>query len=353
MNNSQKQSFRRFAKKTLKEIGKSQRALADALSVSPAYVSQILSGKKKPPDLGREGNAQVLKIWADFLKVDGRRLAELVRHDLHMAPLPPNPRYPAFRNLAISKLASQRGRLLDEIRAMTLHPAEHKLINMLTQILLMDQNGVYGYESNNLREFAELAARCSSRRDFIEIDLCEHFEKLPFKWSWDENKAQLNLKATSDEMNRALDRINRLVLDDPSGKQLQAIPVVGRVSATKGFKFSKMLAPVEAPKDRTSVPAGIDVDTASLLYCVKVQGDSLREYFGDGASIFIKANSWQDIVDGDLVIYRDKKVDEAFVMKLDICDEILVLKPLNSSFKNVVLDRSKLNLLERVVSVVF
>ena len=71
-------TFGEYAKERIKSLGKSQKDLADKLGVSPAYISQISTGKKKPPDLGRPRNRPQLKIWTEFLAASEEDILSLI-----------------------------------------------------------------------------------------------------------------------------------------------------------------------------------------------------------------------------------------------------------------------------------
>ena len=86
---------------------------------------------------------------------------------------------------------------------------------------------------------------------------------------------------------------------------------------------------------------------------MRVRGDSLRELFGDGALLFIKPESWEEIKDGDLVIFKHRNDSKAFVKKVEFAGENLILKSKNPLYKDIVLHKNDLMLLERVMSVVF
>lgn len=346
-------TFRHVSKQRLRALGKSQRSLAKALNVSPAYISQIFSGKKSPPDLNREKNYDLLRIWCDCLEIDENELIDLVRHELHRTPLPPLPRYPRFRSFAFSKLDTGNEALINEIRALSAHPAEQNLISLLLQIYFL---GDSGSSENNALVFADLMESVSKFDhdiDFIESELCDRFTDLDFTWTWDEASGLALVYTESRQLNYALDLLRKYHVGDSSFKYASTVPIVGYVTASEGFDYDEGDFLGRLYPEDVVLPVGIDPGLYTSMYSVRVRGDSLRQFFGDGTILFIKSGSWQEVLDGDFVIYRDKKMKKAFVKKIEFCDDSLLLKPLNSECKDMVLNRSELTHFERVIAVVF
>jgi SOS-response transcriptional repressor LexA len=69
--------------------------------------------------------------------------------------------------------------------------------------------------------------------------------------------------------------------------------------------------------------------------------------------LFIKPESWEEIKDGDLVIFKDRDDGKAFVKKVEFAGDNLILRSLNERYRNLVLAKDALMLLEKVRSVVF
>ncbi len=346
-------TFRQVSKQRLRALGKNQRSLAKALNVSAAYISQIFSGKKSPPDLSREKNYEILRTWCDFLEIDENELIDLVRHELHRTPLPPLPKYPRFRSVAFSKLETGNEDLINEIRALSAHPAEQNLVSLLLQIYLI---GDSGSSENNALVFDDLVESVSKLVhdvDFIETELCDRFAGIDFTWTWDEASGRALVYTDSRQLNYALELLKKYHIGDSPFKYASTVPVVGYVTASEGFDydeedFQRRLYPEDAV-----LPIGVDPGLYTSMYSVRVRGDSLRQFFGDGSILFVKSGSWQEVMDGDFVIYRDKKMKKAFARKIEFCDDFLLLKPMNSACRDMVLDRSELTHFERVIAVVF
>jgi len=353
MNKSPNQSFSLFARQCAKNLGKSQRELASALRVSPAYVSQIFSGKKNPPDLGHPRNRKMLRIWAEFLNTGESDLIDLVRHQLHRAPLPPVPRFPKMRKLILHRLDPVQRHLTNEIRAMSFHPAEQRLVNMLAKLYLIAQSGSGEDFPCNVSSFRDFVSRVTLERNFVDIQLCDYFENIMFVWRWHQDSGAIDLTGDSTDIVNSLALLEKIDTGNNESPYRATVPVVGHVSAGTGFGFTDGGYWVGQGFDEVPMPPGVKAELASVLYCVRVRGDSLKDFFGDGALLFIKPESWDDIVDGDLVIFKDRKNQEAFVKKIEFSDENLILKPMNSTYRNIVLKREDLILLERVMAVVF
>ncbi len=353
MDRSSQRTFSQLAKQRLMTLGKNQRALAKALNVSPAYVCQIFSGKKSPPDLSREKNYQLLRVWCDFLETDENELTDLVRHELHRTPLPPTPRYPRFRAMVLSKLDTADESLRNEIRALSAHPAEHNLVSVLLQIYLVGDKGSSESHALVFADLMESLSKLINDLGFIENRLCDLFAGIDFSWTWDEASGQVKFSTGSRLFNYALELVMKFNKGDSPFKYASTAPVVGYVTASDGFDydeddFQKKLEAKEAP-----FPCGIDSVYQASIYSVRVRGDSLRQFFVDGVVLLVKSGSWQEVLDGDVVIYRDKKLKKAFVKKIEFCDDSLLVKPMNPIYSNMVLSRSELTHFERVVAAFF
>jgi len=146
----------------------------------------------------------------------------------------------------------------------------------------------------------------------------------------------------------------RSIMDGTPGlTYARTVPVVGQVSAGRGFEYTDGDFTLGEGLDQVEIPPGVDPFLAQTLYCVKVRGDSLREFFGDGALLFIKPESWEEIRDGDLVIFKDRKGGRGFVKKVEFAGDNLILKSMNPLYKNTVLSRTDLVFLERVIALRF
>src|SRR5712664_1183028 len=64
-------------KRRLEELGLEQRDLAAAAKVTESYISQLLTGKKLPPEPGR---TDIYEKFGKFLKLPSGKLAKLADH---------------------------------------------------------------------------------------------------------------------------------------------------------------------------------------------------------------------------------------------------------------------------------
>jgi phage repressor protein C with HTH and peptisase S24 domain/transcriptional regulator with XRE-family HTH domain len=345
-------SFGTFSRDRMKHLGKSQKALAEELGVSPAYISQVFSGKKKPPDLGRPKCRILLKKWSKFLEVSEDDILDMVRYDLHRVPPRPQAKFPQMRNLLVKRLDSRVRGLSEEIRSMSLHPAENRSIQAMVQIYLVLQDDIQGGSAYGSTRFRDFCCRVRANRDFVEGELTGFFEARPFTWSWDPDAGDVGLASESSEIRQALERVRLLLDRNPGFSYCRTIPVVGHVSAGQGFEYTDGGFTAGEGFEQVELPPGTDPSLAEILYCVRVRGDSLRDFFCDGALLFIKPESWEEIKDGDLVIFKDRKDLKAFVKKVEFAGDSLILKSMNPLYKNMVVRRSDLALLERVMAIV-
>jgi SOS-response transcriptional repressor LexA/transcriptional regulator with XRE-family HTH domain len=345
-------AFGKFARDRVKVLGKSQKALAAELGVSPAYISQVFTGKKNPPDLGRPKCRLVLRKWSRFLATPEEEILDMVRYDLHSVPLRPAAKYPVMRELLVKHVHPKMKVMAEEIRSMTLHPGENRVIETMVEIYVLLQEDVTHGSAHGPERFKDFCRLARSNREFVERDLVGFFREQRFTWSWDTESGVASFRTESPEVREALQRSRAIIGQDPRAVHTLTIPVVGHVSAGTGFEFTDGGFTAGEGFDQVAMPPGVDPAMAGRIYCVRVRGDSLRDFFCDGALLFIKPESWEEIRDGDLVIFKDRMDRKAFVKKVEFAGENLILKSMNSLYKNMVLHKSDLILLERVTAIV-
>ncbi len=343
-------TFGEYAKLRIRQLGRSQKALAAELGVSPAYISQIINKKKNPPDLSRTKYRSTLKTWCKFLESSEDDILDMVRFELHRVPPRPNPKFREMRDLLIQSIKTQRKDLVEEMRAMSLHPAENRAIHALVQIYLISQEEGGENRTHKATRFRNLCVRAKTNKKFVEGELTDFFRLRPFSWTWDPEADDVRLFSESNEICRAIERVRSIMDGTPGLTYARTVPVVGHVSAGRGFEYTNGGFTVGERFDQVEISPGVDPGLAQTLYCVKVRGDSLREFFGDGALLFVKPESWEEIRDGDLVIFKDQKGGRAFVKKVEFAGDNLILKSMNPLYKNIVLNKTDLMLLERVVA---
>lgn len=280
-------------------------------------------------------------------------MVDLIRHELHRVPLRPEPRFPRMRELLVARLGPKHEGLNDEIRAFELHPAENRAIEAMAQIYLILHDNCFEPRAHAIARFKELSSRVKADKDFVEKELADFFSDQPFTWNWDFELNSVRLDTGSGELLDAQEKV-RILLAVGDGKTVGGtVPVVGHVSAGEGFEFTDGGFHAGEGFEQVSLPPGVDPALAAELYCVKVRGNSLKEFFGEGTLLFIKPESWEEIKDGDLVIFKDRDYARAFVKKIEFAGDSLILKPMNALYKNMVVKRTDLMLLERVVALIF
>jgi len=345
-------TFGSFVKERIRRLGKSQKSLAARLNVSPAYVSQVFTGKKSPPDLGRPRNRAQLRTWAEFLGTSEDEILDLVRYELHRVPPRPTPKFPKMRELLLKRLNAKDKGLMDEVRSMELHPAENRIIQALVRIYVILQEDPHETRAHSPTRFNEFCNRLRSSREFIEEELAQFFQDQPFSWNWDSEVDDVRFFSEAAGIRDATQKMIDLLSDGPGFTYARTVPVVGHVSAGTGFEFTDGGFAAGEGFEQVEIPPGVDTALAQRLYCVRVRGDSLREFFSDGTLLFIKPESWEEVKDGDLVIFKSRSDGRAFVKKVEFSGESLILKSMNSMYKNIVVTKRELMLLERVMAIV-
>src|SRR3979411_2974126 len=92
-------------KQRMKELGLEQKDLAAAAQVTESYISQLLAGKKAPPDPGRTDIYEKIGKFANVPRGEPSRLATLQRREERKKKIaePPKPLFKAFRELVLRK----------------------------------------------------------------------------------------------------------------------------------------------------------------------------------------------------------------------------------------------------------
>jgi len=346
-------TFAAYVKQRARHLGKTQKMLAHELKVSPAYVSQLLTGKKQPPDFGRPRNKAQLIVWSASLQVSESDILNIVRHELHKVPLRPIPRFPSMRVLLVERLKKNQKRLVDEIELLELHPAETRVIDLIVKVYLFTHEEIYDSRAYGPIRFKTLAAQAKANRDFIENALVDYLTDKSFVWGWDPEANEVHLDFMSSELQEAIRAVEALISHPARQIDEISIPLVGHVSAGEGFEFTDGGYTVGEGFEQVPMPPGCDRAIAKDLYCVRVRGDSLGEFFGDGTLLFVKPESWEEIREGDLVIFKDRSTGKAFVKKIHFAGDQLLLRSMSPYYRSITMKRTDLMLLERVVAVVF
>jgi phage repressor protein C with HTH and peptisase S24 domain len=238
------------------------------------------------------------------------------------------------------------------MQSMAQHPAEYFAIRILIRIYLVLQEDWSEGRAYGPERFKDFCQSVQSNREFVEGDLAEFFRERAFAWSWDPENGDVTFAPESREMRTAAKRVNDILNHTGSHTHGLTVPVVGHVSAGEGFEYTDGGFSAGEGFDQVDMPPGVDPALARVMYCVKIRGDSLREFLSDGALLFIKPESWEEIKDGDLVIFKDRKYQRAFVKKIEFAGDSLILKSMNPLYKNMVMRRDDLILLERVTAIV-
>ena len=121
-------------KQRLRELGFEQRDLATAAEVTESYISQLLTGKKLPPEPGR---TDIYDKIGKFLKLPSGKLSRLAEHqrneELKRNLDPPKPLFKEVRELILRKCAPDKE---DQIRVIFEKQPFGELERLVTQKLL-------------------------------------------------------------------------------------------------------------------------------------------------------------------------------------------------------------------------
>ena len=193
-------------KQRLQELRYEQRDLAMAAEVTESYISQLLTGKKLPPEPGR---TDIYEKIAKFLKLSSGKLSNLADHqrkeELKKNLGPPKPLFKEVRELILRKCAPGKE---NQIRAIFEKQPFGELERLVTQKLLDVVKRVAKDELANqtwLRSVARLSGRSYeamrvSVLEFLDTDVfsvsvenCVSFLD-PLIESWDIDLATFSME---------------------------------------------------------------------------------------------------------------------------------------------------------------
>lgn len=193
-------------KQRLQELGYEQRDLAAAAEVTESYISQLLTGKKLPPEPGR---TDIYEKIAKFLKLPGGQLSSLADHqrkeELKKNLGPPKPLFKEVRELILRKCGPGKE---NQIRGIFEKQPFGELERLVTQKLLDVVKRVAKDELANqtwLRSVARLSGRSYeamrvSILEFLDTDVfsvsvenCVSFLD-PLIESWDIDLATFSME---------------------------------------------------------------------------------------------------------------------------------------------------------------
>ena len=129
------------------------------------------------------------------------------------------------------------------------------------------------------------------------------------------------------------------------GEPLQ-VPVVGEVTATKGFDYSK----VDKIFPRFTVPclAGLMLKDVARMYALQVAGHSMEPVFPSGCILYAMKESHGKIESGDRVIYVDDQ-GIGYMKLVKFAEEYLILDCINFQCDPVVKPKTVIKMLDEVM----
>ncbi len=178
-------------KQRLEELGLEQRNLAAAAEVTESYISQLLTGKKLPPEPSR---TDVYEKMGKFLKLPGGKLAKLADHQRKEVLKrnlvdPPKPLFKEVRELILRKCAPAKEK---QIRAIFEKQPFGELERLVTQKLLDVVKRVAKDELSS-ETWLHLVARLSGRSyEAMRVSILELVETDVFNVSVDNNVSFLD-----------------------------------------------------------------------------------------------------------------------------------------------------------------
>lgn len=132
----------------------------------------------------------------------------------------------------------------------------------------------------------------------------------------------------------------------------RTVPVISLVSAGEPFRWTNGDFEQGVGLEKISLPAGVDPKLAGKIYAVRVRGDSMSPYLKDGATLFIKIESRDEVRDGDYVIFKDED-NNAWVKMILFRNDLIILRSLNTDYPDLVKAEDEHIILEKVISIAF
>jgi transcriptional regulator with XRE-family HTH domain len=170
-------------KQRLEELGLEQRELAAVAEVTESYISQLLTGKKLPPDPNR---TDIYDKIGKFLKVPGSKLAKLADHQRkevwkrNLDDEPPKPLFREVRELILRKCAPEKEK---QVRAIFEKQPFGELERLVTQKLLDVVKGVARDELES-ETWLHSVARLSGRSyEALRVSILEFLDANAFNVS--------------------------------------------------------------------------------------------------------------------------------------------------------------------------
>src|SRR6202158_6331505 len=178
-------------KQRLEELGLEQRDLAAAAKVTESYISQLLTGKKLPPEPSR---TDIYDKIGKFLKLPSGKLAKLADHERKEVLKrnledPPKPLFKEVRELILRKCAPGKEK---QLRVIFEKQPFGELERLVTQKLLDVVKGVAKDELSS-ETWLHSVARLSGRSyEAMRVSILEFLETDVFNVSGDNSVSFLD-----------------------------------------------------------------------------------------------------------------------------------------------------------------
>jgi len=132
----------------------------------------------------------------------------------------------------------------------------------------------------------------------------------------------------------------------------ECVPMISYVSAGEPFQWTDGGYEAGSGLEMLEMPPGINPELVEKIYAVRVRGDSMAPFLKEGATLFVKPESRDEVRHGDYVIFKDQEYN-AWVKMLFFHEDKLILRSLNANYPDMVKTRNELVLLEKVIAVTF
>lgn len=125
------------------------------------------------------------------------------------------------------------------------------------------------------------------------------------------------------------------------------LPVTGYVSAGEPVEFYN-IEPPAAGWEKVLMPSDIPPRLFDRIYALKVVGSSMEPAFRDGTILYVKKDSGDEVVNGDIVVFVDQD-GHAWVKKVKFSKDIIILKSINPAYEDMTIPISHKKIMDKVI----
>ncbi|MBW2092967.1 MAG: helix-turn-helix transcriptional regulator [Deltaproteobacteria bacterium] len=301
------EKFGAVVKRKRLELGLSQKKLGHLVGVTGTYIADMENFGKIPKDSVVLKLAEALKLDPFFFLLVG--LKERNSEDSEVIHFYEK----AFKAYSLARARGEINGPADEV----LHPGViaaqvEEALKRGLKVIIADPEQIQEEPYRNLIKEIEKKIQQEWADDFTDLQL-EYKEAMPYRYT---------------------------------------VPVISHISAGEPFQWTDGGFEAGNGLEKVELPPGIDPKLAERVYAVRVRGDSMFPYLKDGATLFVKPESREEVRHGDYVIFKDQDYN-AWVKMVLFREGQIILRSLNPEYGDMIKRENELVLLEKVMAITF